>query len=330
MPSERNDFVRFLNQNVAGRSVSFLAVIVVMLMGCGEGDGSAGGSSRRPDAEVPREAEDPAPGLSEEPDSPLAWANLAASLAASGLLEEAEAAILRALEISPDAPALLAELARLQLALGKEAEAQSMALRAADLARGSDPRLYLLATSTRLRLGQDEEATADLTRWEEEHGSYPLLTVARGLVHESAGRLEEAEAAYQSALHTDPGCREALSGLVKLSFERGDPEAALAAIRQADATGAAPHIWEGQALRRLDRLEEAEAAYQDALSLEPDHVVALADLGALRAMQGDFAEARSLLARALELQPNLARARANLEKIDHRLSEIQASPTTVP
>lgn len=324
------DILRFLGQYVSARSVILLTVIASMIVGCGHGDGGAGGTSESPAAEVPPEAEGSAPEPSGQPDSPLAWANLAASLAASGLLKEAEASILKALEISPDASALLAELARLQLALGEDVEAQSTALRAADLARGSDPRLYLLATSTRLRLGQNEEAAADLTRWEEEHGSYPLLAVARGLVHETAGRPKDAEAAYQSALRDDPGCREALSGLVKLSFERGDPEAALAAIRQADAAGAAPRIWEGQALRRLDRLDEAEAAYQDALSLEPDHVVALADLGALRAMQGDFTEARSLLARALELQPNLVGARTNLEKIDHQLSETQASPTAVP
>jgi len=322
--------LRFLDQNVLARFAIFLPVITVILIGCGQGDGDAGGTSGRPAAEVTVEEQGPATDPREGPDSPLAWANLAASLAASGLLEEAEAAILKALEISPETPALLAELARLQLALGKEAEAQSTALQAADLDHGSDPRLYLLATSTRLRLGQGEEAAVDLTRWEEEHGSYPLLTVARGLVYESAAQLEDAEAAYQSALHADPRCREALSGLVKLSFERGDPEAALAAIRQASAAGAAPRIWEGQALRRLDRLEEAEAAYQEALRLEPDHAVALADLGALRAMQGNFAEARSLLARALDLQPNLAGARANLEKVDHHLSETQTLPTTIP
>jgi Flp pilus assembly protein TadD len=90
----------------------------------------------------------------------------------------------------------------------------------------------------------------------------------------------------------------------------------------------APRLWEGQALRRLGRLEEAEAAYRAALTLEPEHPAALADLGALEAARGDYTQARTLLSRALELQPDLASARANLEQLDRLLgSESLSTPT---
>ncbi len=253
-------------------------------------------------------------------DSPLALSNLAASLAAAGKPIEAEKTLQRALDLAPENPILLAELARLRLADGREAEAVQAAVRAADLDRGANGRIYLLAVSARLRAGQLHEAQDDLRRWHEAHGSTPLLRVAGGLVHEWSGRDREAEAEYEAALSADPSCAEALSGLIKLRFAHNDNAGALAALRGSSTGGVAPRIWEGQALRRLGRLEEAGAAFEAALAIEPEHPAALANLGSLRASQGDYAGARPLLARALELQPDLEAARASLAEVERRLS----------
>lgn len=263
-------------------------------------------------------------------DSPLALANLAASLAASGDLDGAEAALLRALEQTPDAPPLLAELGRVRLAAGRAAEAVGPAVRAADRGRGSDGRYYLLATSARLRAGQPAEARQDLERWSREFGEAPLLRVSRGLLHERAGRPGEAEGEYRAALEADPGCEEAVSGLVKLRFESGDPAGALAAVRGSRAAGAARRIWEAQALRRLGRVEEAEAPLRAALASEPDHPAALAELGALLAVRGRYEEARGFLARALALQPGLEQARANLAEVERHLGGGPGGPSTRP
>jgi tetratricopeptide (TPR) repeat protein len=298
------------------------------------GSSSAGAGSTAV-AGGPASASPDAPGSPAEDSaaaagSPLALANLAASLAASGNLAGAEAALRRALEMSPDSPPLLAELARVRLEGGREAEAIEPAVRAADLGGGADGRMYLLATSVRLRAGQASQAEADLSRWERASGASALLRVSRGLVREQEGRGAEAEREYRAGLRLDPGCEDALSGLVKLRFENGDAAGALAVVRGSRAGGVAPRLWEAQALRRLNRIVEAEGALRDALAAEPDHAAALAELGAVRAARGDYGEARALLARALEIDPGLEAARANLAEVDRRLAAAGAPTAAHP
>lgn len=258
--------------------------------------------------------------------SDLGRANLAAALAASGDLAGAEAALEEALESAPGSGPILAELARVRLLAGRASEAVAPALEAADGGRGRDPRYYLLATSARLRAGQASEAERDLARWQREHADAPLLRVSLGLLYESTGRQPLAEREYRAALERDPGCEEALSGLVKLAFERNDAQAALRAVRGSRTAGAAPKLWEAQALRRLGRLEEAEAPLRAALEAEPDHAVALAELGALCAARGDYTEARRLLGRALALEPDLDSARHNLARVE-RLADGAPHPS---
>jgi Flp pilus assembly protein TadD len=253
--------------------------------------------------------------------SALARANLANALAVAGKLEEAEEEMLQALALAPDSPYLLADLARIRLQRGRSPEAVEPAARAADLAGEAEPAFYLLATSARLEAHEEASAERDLDRWEQQHPPAALLRVSRGLLLERRGAAAEAERQYQTALNLDRGCVEALSGLVKLRFDRGDALAALAALRQARGTGMGPRVWEAQALRRLGRLEEAEAPLRQGLAAEPDHPVALAELGSLRAARGDYGDARALLRRALALHPGLEPARSNLVEVERRLAE---------
>jgi Flp pilus assembly protein TadD len=253
--------------------------------------------------------------------SALARANLANALAVAGKLDEAEHELVQALALAPGSPYLMADLARIRLRNGRALEAIEPAARAADLEGSAEPAFYLLATSARLAANQDIAAERDLERWEREHPPAALLRVSRGLLLERRGRPGDAERLYQAALNLDGTCAEALSGLVKLRFDRGDALGALTAIRQARGGGIGPRVWEAQALRRLGRLEEAEGPLRKALAAEPDHPVALAELGSLRAARGDYGEARVLLRRALALQPGLEPARNNLAEVERRLAE---------
>lgn len=69
---------------------------------------------------------------------------------------------------------------------------------------------------------------------------------------------------------------------------------------------------DGKALEELDRLDEAERAFQDAAALDTTFALPVARLGALRLVRGDGAAARPLLERAVALDPRLAEARFHL------------------
>lgn len=93
------------------------------------------------------------------------------------------------------------------------------------------------------------------------------------------------------------------------------------ALAVADATanafpGNPDAIYQRGAIRLgLDRRELAEQDFREALSLFPDHVAAMSDLALLLMVRGDRPEARALLERVLELQPDDARAAENLARL---------------
>jgi Tfp pilus assembly protein PilF len=70
------------------------------------------------------------------------------------------------------------------------------------------------------------------------------------------------------------------------------------------------------------RFDEAAASYREALRLDPDQVVALSNLAAVLAQQGQLAEAEASLRRALELRPDHAEAWSNLGNVLRVLGRI--------
>lgn len=110
-----------------------------------------------------------------------------------------------------------------------------------------------------------------------------------GLALQALGRLEEAEAAFHTAIDQAPQFALAWNNLANL-------------------------------LRERDRTEEAIAAFRQALVVEPDHVQARLNLGQLLVEQESrhlLAEALEHCRRAVELAPDLAEAHNNLGNV-HR------------
>jgi predicted O-linked N-acetylglucosamine transferase (SPINDLY family) len=121
------------------------------------------------------------------------------------------------------------------------------------------------------------------------------------------GRLREAETACRRVLQQQPQDPDALHCLGLIAMQAGQPEPAMALIRQAIA--AAPgrsDYWYnlGETLRRLRRLPEAETALREALRLRSDFPQAVGNLGAILAQQGRFEEAMPVLREAIRLRPN--------------------------
>ncbi len=63
------------------------------------------------------------------------------------------------------------------------------------------------------------------------------------------------------------------------------------------------HIVYGQALYESDRLDEAKAVFETALSLDPENLIALRHLGDIARQAGDVGSARDWYQRALEVDP---------------------------
>lgn len=72
----------------------------------------------------------------------------------------------------------------------------------------------------------------------------------------------------------------------------------------------------GYALMEKGQLTEAEAYIEKAISLDPDHIMALSNGARLAILQGKNKAARKLLKRILILQPNNAAARVTLKEIE--------------
>ena len=106
-------------------------------------------------------------------------------------------------------------------------------------------------------------------------------TVARGEAALAAGNLEEAQAAFEEAVATNPE----------------DPRA------QLDL---------GLTLELQNQYPAAEAAYREAVRLDPDFAEALSNLGLLLRDQERASEAVPLLRRAVEVEPGMAEAWLNL------------------
>jgi tetratricopeptide (TPR) repeat protein len=105
-----------------------------------------------------------------------------------------------------------------------------------------------------------------------------------------ASRFEAAEAVYKSVLENQPNSYGALLNLGYLARRRGDQAASLGyfeAAHAADPRQKRAKLEMAAELRKLSRLEEAEALYRSILEDQPDQVRALAGLGRIAQARGN-------------------------------------------
>ena len=173
--------------------------------------------------------------------------------------------------------------------------------------------------------------------------------VQSGLAHHQAGRLEQANTAYQQALQQSPFHPDALHLLGMLAHQIGDHELAVDLINQAiranpgapnfycnlgtvlqaqgkyaeaiacfrkairlDSGNAVFHYNLGHALQAQGQMHDAAACYRLAISLAPNHVEAHSNLGHTLLAQGELDQAVESYRRALALAPDFAEMHFNL------------------
>jgi Flp pilus assembly protein TadD len=134
-------------------------------------------------------------------------------------------------------------------------------------------------------------------------GRHPGAWTVLGVVLREAQRSAESEAAYRQALKLTPGHIPALHNLGALLSHLERAEEALVSLDRAAALGLkAPelHVNRGKTLAQLYRLDDAERAYEQAVTLDMRNTAAHSSLAQLRFMRGDPLYARDIARAARE------------------------------
>lgn len=244
-------------------------------------------------------------------------------------------------------PEVLIEFAELCERLNDDDLAGDAYLRAANL-RSADATLWYRAGRSFVDAGGRYLARAaePLDRAEQLARSNPGavsladIETARGDVSWKNGAYDIAGTRYAAALAADPSNARALMGAAKVAVATGSPlqaetwlnelqtsarvdpaavesrlrEAYLAYRRARPALPADPAAYRALAgiAIRSGFIDEARAAVEHALTLNADDVFALNMAGSLAQRAGDYARARQLFSRSLELQPDQPRTREAL------------------
>jgi predicted O-linked N-acetylglucosamine transferase (SPINDLY family) len=127
--------------------------------------------------------------------------------------------------------------------------------------------------------------------------------------------IDAAAALCRRILARDPRCAPALHLLGLAAQRGGDHEQAATLIRSAIAADGAVglyHLNLGNALRGLERSDEAAASYSRAVALDPDRFAAWFNLAQLHAERGAPEQAAFAFREALRLEPASAPARFGL------------------
>jgi arylsulfatase A-like enzyme/Flp pilus assembly protein TadD len=144
---------------------------------------------------------------------------------------------------------------------------------------------------------------------------------------------EGAIAAYKAALSLKPDDEVSLTNLAQLYRSRGRTEDELAALevfRSALRVNPKnPQSWYQLATLYLDarRLDDAAAAFQDALAANPKMGAAHNGLGVVAFERGDLPRAEELVRKGLELEPGLRTGRFNLARIREARGDVPAAET---
>jgi tetratricopeptide (TPR) repeat protein/peroxiredoxin len=119
---------------------------------------------------------------------------------------------------------------------------------------------------------------------------------------------DQAEASFRLAVRDDPVSAEALYGLGSVYLKQGKASEARESFErviklQASYPDTLPNAWNNLGLlaTREGRTAEAIPYFQEALKLNPDHLVALDNLGNAYRQQKQWNEARSVLERAVKV-----------------------------
>ncbi|MEM6673118.1 MAG: tetratricopeptide repeat protein [Planctomycetota bacterium] len=139
-----------------------------------------------------------------------------------------------------------------------------------------------------------------------------------GIAARRLGALDEARAYLEGASQASPNDARPLLELASLSAAHGDRAAARETLERARARGASPFA-SGLVLRDLGDAEGAIAAFDEHVTLEPDHLDARLAKAGLLYERGRLADAAAVYEEVLALDPSHQGARSSLAFLREQL-----------
>ncbi|MBV9123600.1 MAG: tetratricopeptide repeat protein [Planctomycetes bacterium] len=173
-----------------------------------------------------------------------------------------------------------------------------------------------LATAQLLeKNGQEAEAILQYEKARQCNPRWTYLSKRLAVLYDRQGDDAKAEAEYRSALGANPRDADLLNDIGYFHYQRGHYAEAEKYLRRAIALKPDfPRAWTNLGLVLGHERHYSESYDAFARCVSPAE--ARANVGILQAQQGDQEEARHSLQKALELDPNLQRARVVLAKLE--------------
>lgn len=233
-----------------------------------------------------------------------------------GALGLAEAGLASAQDKAPFLA--LAGLAALRARLPERAIPHLQALLAAN---PGDRATRVNLANAFLETGRKDDALALATG-----SADPALARVEGFLHQEAGALQEAAAAYERAIAGDPDDLSSWNNLGNVRARLGDPDGAIAALERAISIAPADlpiYLNLAEVLREADRAEARVKTLNDARRLAPHDQTVLLELGMAYARIDDTDNAIATLRDAVSLAPTFTDAHIELGVIFENLNMIE-------
>jgi spermidine synthase len=226
----------------------------------------------------------------------------------------------------------LAREAQVRMNRGDLGQAMDLIVRAAQISpvdmevRRLYPELALSAGSEMERVADVEGAATlyrDVLAIAPENARVQLRL---GKIYQSRGLFDEALAAFERAIQTDPGLFAAHLHLAETSAQKGDAEEAERRYQvAADIEPENPLVYNewGKSHLRQKRWDAAINVFQKGVEVAPDEAQLANNLGVAWTQKRELATAVEWYERAVELQPGYARAWVNLGDVNRALARGQ-------